>query len=363
MIRKPGFSRYRIMVWIRSWPEVPEPVPGRDGRQVKARLLDFVNCLREAKFDVGIPDAAQMGMVLQELERPDLTATKTAFRTLCCRSHDDWLRFNPVFNEFWLPRDDPALAGEPDSNPESQPTRRGGISGIGGVTEQQSDLYDPGKGAGAGAGKQNTVSQADFRFLNDRSAMRRVEHLAEQLASSIRPRLSRRRKLSNRGRQLALRHTFRKSVSTGGEPLKTWKFRRKPEPRDLVILHDVSHSMTFNNPLLIRFTRGLARRLKTSEVFVFHTRLFPATAIFREKTLYRMREALEGNNRLWLGGTCIADSLLEFRENHAGKILNPGSIVMIISDGFDSNNPGQLASELKGIKSPLQQGCVAKPDA
>jgi uncharacterized protein with von Willebrand factor type A (vWA) domain len=109
--------------------------------------------------------------------------------------------------------------------------------------------------------------------------------------------------------------------------------------------------MTFNNPLLIRFTRGLARRLKTSEVFVFHTRLFPATAIFREKTLYRMREALEGNNRLWLGGTCIADSLLEFRENHAGKILNPGSIVMIISDGFDSNNPGQLASELKWIKS------------
>jgi uncharacterized protein with von Willebrand factor type A (vWA) domain len=43
--------------------------------------------------------------------------------------------------------------------------------------------------------------------------------------------------------------------------------------------------------------------------------------------------------------------LLEFRENHAGKILNPGSIVMIISDGFDSNNPGQLAGELKWLKS------------
>ena len=257
---------------------MPEPFPGGDGRQAKARLLDFVHFLREAKFDVGIPDAAQLGMVLQEFERPDLAATKAAFRTLCCRSHDDWLRFDHEFNEFWFPNDGHALAGEPDSDPANLTTRRGGISGIGGVTEQQSDLYDPGKGAAAGAGKQKTVSQADFRFLNDRTAMRRVEHLAEQLASSIRPRLSRRRKLSNRGRQLALRHTFRKSVSTGGEPLKTWKFRRKPEPRDLVILHDVSHSMTFNNPLLIRFSRGLARRLKTSEVFVFHTRLFPATA-------------------------------------------------------------------------------------
>jgi uncharacterized protein with von Willebrand factor type A (vWA) domain len=109
--------------------------------------------------------------------------------------------------------------------------------------------------------------------------------------------------------------------------------------------------MTFNNPLLIRFTRGLARHLKKSKVFVFHTRLFPATEIFREKTLSRMRDALERNNRLWLGGTCIADSLLEFREKYAQEIIKPGSVVMIISDGFDTNNPDHLASELKWLKA------------
>jgi hypothetical protein len=104
--------------------------------------------------------------------------------------------------------------------------------------------------------------------------------------------------------------------------------------------------MTFNNPLLFRFTRGLVRRFSSVEAFVFHTRLFRVTPMYRESSLQRMREYFEARNHLWLGGTCIADSLAEFRTLFSHQYLSPQSLVIIISDACDSNTPEQLAHEL-----------------
>ena len=318
--------------------------------EISGRLIQFVHYLRAAEFDVSTYDALQMGRALELLEQPNPELTRLAFRALCCRSQPDWVEFDRKFRHFWL-----GIGGQieetaqifPDMNPEKDPLR---LIGLGGTTEQPSDLYDPGKGGAAGAGQQDSLSKADFRFLRDQAVMKRIERLAEQLAGQIRPRPGRRRRLSLKGNHLALAKTLQSSIRTGGVPLCPWFFKQRPELPKLVILHDVSHSMTFNNPLLIRFSRGLVRKLDHAEVFVFHTRLVPATGIFREPTLQRMRSQLELSNKLWLGGTCIADSLLEFREKHAKRMLSPRSVVIVISDGFDSNEPGQLIGELKRLK-------------
>jgi len=108
--------------------------------------------------------------------------------------------------------------------------------------------------------------------------------------------------------------------------------------------------MTFNNPLLFRFTRGLVRRFGTAEAFVFHTRLFCVTPMYREVSLTRMKERLEENNWLWMGGTCIADSLTEFSARFASSTMRANTMLVIISDGFDSNGPEQLAVELRSLK-------------
>ena len=63
-----------------------------------------------------------------------------------------------------------------------------------------------------------------------------------------------------------------------------------------------------------------------------------------------MRQQLEGRNHLWLGGTCIAESIRDFNENYARKFLKSNSIVIIISDGFDTNSPELLAEQLASIK-------------
>ena len=60
-----------------------------------------------------------------------------------------------------------------------------------------------------------------------------------------------------------------------------------------------------------------------------------------------MRLRLEASNHLWLCGTCLADSLADFYQHHARKVVRHDSVIMIISDGFDSNDPAQLGTVLE----------------
>ena len=326
------------------------PEPTQFPIQSSANILGFVHCLRAAEFDVSTQDAALIGRALTDFSNPDLGLSRSTCRALCCRSKQEWLRFDALFDAYWFPQ-----YGQDQETPESKMDDvssggGGGLAGIGTGTDVFDSYKRDDAGVGAGAGRQTTLAKADFRFLNNQAAMRRIEELAERLAQQIRSRTSRRRTLTRRAGQLAVRPTLRASVRTGGLPLQPWFARRRLEPPNLVVLHDVSHSMTFNNPLLFRFTRGLVRRFNTAEAFVFHTRLFRVTPIFRETSITRMREMLEQNNRLWLGGTCIADSLAEFRAQFAQQVVKTNSLLIIISDGFDSNEPEQLATELKWLK-------------
>lgn len=330
------------------WPQVPDL--GNFHNQASANILGFVHRLRAADFDVNTEDAALIGRALNGLSSPDLRLSRNACRAVCCRRQYDWQRFNALFDAYWFPQYGHVHEVPDRPEGEQSSSRSGGLAGIGAGTDVFDGYKSDDASLGAGAGRQTTLAKADFRFLNNRDAMRRVEELAERLAHQMRSRLSRRRKPARRAGQLALRPTLRASVRTGGLPLDPWYSRRRREPPNLVLLHDVSHSMTFNNPLLFRFTRGLVRRFNTTEAFVFNTRLFRVTPIFRETSITRMRESLEKNNRIWLGGTCIADSLSQFREHFAQQTVKADSLLIIISDGFDSNEPQRLADELQALK-------------
>lgn len=323
----------------------PEPIRRNSGESI----LGFARHLREADFDVTSTEAILMGRALRAFSIPDVRLSRNACRAVCCRCREDWQRFDELFEAYWLYRGDDAERGD-GRDGEGTAGGTGGLAGIGTGTDVFDTYKQDDAGLGAGAGRQTTIARADFRFLNDRSAMRRVELLAEQLATRIPLRFGRRRKITRRSGPLALRPTLRNSVRRGGLPLDPRYFTRKPELPRLVMLHDVSHSMTFNNPLLFRFTRGLVRRFGTAEAFVFHTRLFRVTPMYREESLTRMQERLEENNWLWMGGTCIADSLAEFGRRFASSTLQSDSVLIILSDGFDSNAPEQLAMELGKLK-------------
>ena len=74
-----------------------------------------------------------------------------------------------------------------------------------------------------------------------------------------------------------------------------------------------------------------------------------------------LQRRLELYQHLWLGGTQIAESLQRFQEVYASRFANRQSLVLIMSDGFDSDDPHDLAQQLARLRERVRQVVWVNP--
>jgi hypothetical protein len=158
------------------------------------------------------------------------------------------------------------------------------------------------------------------------------------------PRRSRRLAVASRGTP-DLRRTLRRSLRTGGEPVdRAWR-RRQLRSRRLVLLLDVSASMTDYSRALVLFAHAAVRAVRRCEVFCFGTRLTRLTAALRaadpdEALVLAAALALDRD-----AGTRIGESLKCFLDEFGHRGLARGAVVVICSDGLEIGEPALLAEQ------------------
>ena len=311
-----------------------------------ARMAAFVRFLRHYGYGPGPGETADALRALDFEAVADVELGRARLRSLLCRDHEEWRRFPGLFDRFWLGRGNGALTGDAAARVDTRLRRGPGATGLAGTSDDLA--FDPGT---AGAGRQVTLSRADFRFLTDARDRRQIERLAERLARRLRHTHTRRRTAARHGRRLELRRTLRASLATGGLPVHPRYRARRPQHPRLLLLQDISHSMVHYSPLLTRFCRGLLRAVTDCEAFAFHTRLYRVTQLYRERDSATLRQRMESMNHLWLGGTRIADSLAQFNREHAPRFAGRQRTCLLLSDGFDSDDPDHLAREIATLRA------------
>ena len=172
--------------------------------------------------------------------------------------------------------------------------------------------------------------------------------LMARLRIAVPTRRSRRRQPARRGTP-DVRRTIRRSFRTGGEPLERAWHRRRRRQRSIVLIVDVSASMTAYSRGLLLFAHAALRSNASWEAFCFGTRL---TRVTRALKLVSADEALqraaeEVND--WDGGTRIGESLKSFLDYHGHGGLARGAIVIICSDGLDIGDPELLANQMERL--------------
>lgn len=322
------------------------------------QVARFVRRLRREGFDVGIRETTDALRVAGNDHLLDDRLLCDCLRGLCCRDRKDWRRFETVFREFWFPEQVAVREGAAARiDPRLAHARRGGVTGIAGASRGE----DGRDSDGGGAGRQRTLAKADFRFLTDRLGQREMEELAGRLALRIRRRATRRRRERHCGRVIHMRRTFRRSLASGGQPLNLRYLAPRLELPRLLLLQDVSHSMAGYSPLLTRFARGLMRVFPRGEAFVFHTRLYRVSHLYRESDAVELQRRLESYQHLWLGGTQIAESLQRFHGQYASRYATRQSIALIMSDGFDTDDPQDLGRELRRLRERVRHVVWVNP--
>lgn len=322
---------------------------------VLGRLVGFGRYLRASGLPVGtgrILTFCRAAALLDPTDRKELLLAARA--TLVSRP-DDLRALNEAFDRYFAGEAvDPSREEIPSrSTPgasEDEPATEEGVA-LSSSSWASAGLDEDTDGEAAirvVASEAELLRTRDFAELTE-AERRAVFALIRQLALSAPMRKTRRLRPAREGERFDLRRTLRRSLRTEGEPFeRAWR-RRRSKRRPIVLVLDVSGSMSPYGRPLVEFAHAAARAGRRVEVFCFGTRLTRITRLLRTRDPGAALAAVGNSVTDWEGGTRIGDSLKELLDRWAPRSALRGSVVVLCSDGLERGDPALLARQMRRL--------------
>jgi uncharacterized protein with von Willebrand factor type A (vWA) domain len=178
-----------------------------------------------------------------------------------------------------------------------------------------------------------------------------MDQLSRWLGSALRQwptRRSRRFAVDRAGHRVAIRPTIARSRHTGWEPIELVRVSAVDKPRRVVMLCDMSQSMQAQATAYLHLMRALASGCD-AEVFAFATTLTRLTTVLTHRSAeVAITQATEKVADRF-GGTRIASNIQSLLGSYHGGSVR-GAIVIVASDGWDSDSPEQLAGAMARLR-------------
>jgi uncharacterized protein with von Willebrand factor type A (vWA) domain len=202
------------------------------------------------------------------------------------------------------------------------------------------------------------LRKADFDTMSA-AEWAAAQRMLDRLPALNALRETRRTMPAARGRQLDVRAMLRTAARQGGESiLPTWRQRRM-RPASLVVLVDISGSMSRYSRMFLHFMHALVSGRAAANLrvhtFVFGTRL---THITRQLAARDPDEALAAVVNAvddWSGGTRIARALHEFNLRWARRVLSNSPTVLLITDGLEHGDTDLLEHEAERLSKSCRR--------
>jgi uncharacterized protein len=320
---------------------VPAP-----GDAVLERMVGFGRVLREAGLEVG---PGRLQDALRGLDVVGLTHREDVYHALRCTlvaRHDDLDVFDAAFAAYWeraartpapeIGLEVPRFEPDPAPAPSAAEGEGGGDDG----GEELTLLL--------AASPDERLRQRDFADMTT-DELRRLRRLMDRLPKAVPMRRSRRLRAAHTGDVLDTRRTLRRAMRTDGLPLDPAHRRRKQVPRKLVFLCDVSGSMEPYARAMVMFLQAVIASGRHVEAFAFGTRITRLTPHLRRLDPVRALAATGGLMPDWGGGTRIGESLRHYNDTWGRRGLTRGATVVVVSDGWERGDLGELDTELGRI--------------
>jgi len=325
---------------------LPPPDQRRDrvAAAVSPRLADLAERLRANGVECGLEEVMTAHRALAEVE-PKRRLARAALRASLCSSHRDLEVFDRVFDEMF--GDEPPAPMDPGKGETESQGAVVVYSPVGDKRQPDSDDAEPERLAEWSA--IELLREKSFRAYtpSDRKLARaELRRLAATLP--LRP-SARWRRAPGAAPRLDLRRTMRGAVRHGGDPRDLRWQRRRPRPRRLVFVCDLSGSMAPYATMALEYVHAVLRAGGRAEAFCFGTRLTRVTAELAAADPATAVGAAEAKAPDRSGGTRIGAAIAALNREHRHR-LGRGAVVIVLSDGWDRGEPGLLAEEMSRLR-------------
>ncbi|HEY1930749.1 MAG TPA: VWA domain-containing protein [Acetobacteraceae bacterium] len=317
--------------------------------------MHFARLLRRAGLPVGPAETLAAQSALTRIDLGSRAETRTALRAVMTHRHEHSEVFDQAFALFW--RDPTAaeqaaamalLEAQKDKKLERPPpASRRVAEAFHQKREHRPAAQDepPVQDAVLTVSDQERLQRMDFEAMSaDDIAAAKQE--IRRLTLPLDLRRTRRLRPDPLGPATDLRRTIRNSLRQGGEILSIARSRRQTRPPPLVVLCDISGSMSRYAQILLHFLHAVTNDRDRVHVFLFGTRLTNITRQLRHRDPEVAFQTVSHIVPDWSGGTRIGEALATFNRRWAKRVLGQGAVVLLITDGLDRDGAVHLADNM-----------------
>jgi uncharacterized protein len=341
-------------------PSANAASPGSLGPDLAAVVAAFGHALHAAGVPVTPERSARFGLAIALAEPRDVRSLYWLGRVTLITGQEQIETYDAVFNRIFRGVIDLAEAGVREQAAVPSAPQSAASSGQGEVegsasSHPRSTSATPEGLAGddpdeqeasmlAAMSVEERIGEKEFAACTP-DELRMLAQLIEALPVIPPMRRGRRSRMDRAGDRLDLRRTLRRSHRTAGDPVHLMRRERIERPRRIVLIADISGSMEPYARVYLHLMRGAVRAL-SAEAFVFATRLTRISRMLADShpdVAYAKAAAAAPD---WSGGTRIGRALKTFLDLHGRRGMARGSVVVIVSDGWEVEDPAIVGTAM-----------------
>lgn len=332
-------------------------LPDRPG-SLSNHIVNFCRFLRTHGYLIGPAEEAEVLKVLADSPFSSLSQFKLLLQALLAKSHPQQTNFEILFNEFWQELftsfDSKLKTSKEKQKPAPDPKKK--------LSELKSWLFQHDSDRQQDAPFYGGSSTAPGNLADHEwSQISALVSILKKFARDWAHQQSRRFIASKKNQHVVdLRKTMRKNIYRG-EIIDLAFRRKKIQKLNLVVLCDVSRSMELFSQFTVQFLYAFQNSYKSIDTFVFGTKLFRISHLLKQ---YDFETSLKRMDSVdWSGGTRIGQSLEQFIQGYGAQLLNKKTIVLIVSDGWDTGDLDLLEWSMAYIQRRANKVLWLNPQA
>ena len=180
-----------------------------------------------------------------------------------------------------------------------------------------------------------------------------AKRMLARMSLPVNPIASRRGQPSLTGHRIDWRRTMRGAMRRGGEMQALALKAPRPRWPNLVVLCDISGSMSQYSRMVLHFLHAVANEKGAGwakvHAFTFGTRLTNITRHLATRDVDAALKAAGAEAQDWEGGTRIGTCLHVFNRDWSRRVMGQGAVVLLITDGLDRDSAADLGREMERL--------------
>ena len=199
---------------------------------------------------------------------------------------------------------------------------------------------------------EEKLRNLDFEQMST-DEISQAKRMIARLTLPVKPLASRRLAPDATGKKTDRHQSLRAAMRKGGEMQYIARSSRRPRLPNLLVLCDISGSMSKYSRMVLHFLHAVANHKGAGwarvHAFTFGTRLTNISRHLATRDVDAALRSAGAEAQDWQGGTRIGECLHIFNRDWSRRVMGQGAVVLLITDGLDRGEPDALAQEMQRL--------------